>query len=446
MRGDDISLAAKTDNLICAVAERYMRSHRGSHFIQVASRKMRQLGSLLIEAKKHAKCGSLIKLLEPSNFDLLVRCTKTISKYDPINETYGAPSLAANMGTLLKDCIDVAQSILIQKGSNDSQALEKLRSLKELISNEWRYEVSTLANHDLQQKKWNKPSMIPLGEDLKLVNSYLNAEGAKYYHELTVDQKSKKAFSMLQELTYVMLIFLNRRRVGELQRMTVHSYVKYINNSSTDKEFDSFITEGERLLMNSFKRVVIRGKRNRGVPVLFTEQMVKYIDLLLKVRTSFVPKQNIYLFASMTSENCIAGSKVMYKHVRGAGAKNPASLTSTKLRKHLATMAQVINLSQQDLEQLANFMGHTSEIHNTYYRLPSDVYQTAKVSKLLLMCGEGRIAEFKGKSLDEIDLNLDIEDEESSDEEIQLLDEASTSQVEETEETQETEKVNLHLN
>nr|CAI5858513.1 unnamed protein product [Callosobruchus analis] len=91
-------------------------------------------------------------------------------------------------------------------------------------------------------------------------------------------------------------------------------------------------------------------------------------------------------------------------------------------------------------------MGHTSEIHNTYYRLPSDVYQTAKVSKLLLMCGEGRIAEFKGKSLDEIDLNLDIEDEESSDEEIQLLDEASTSQVEETEETQETEKVNLHLN
>ncbi|KAK9754233.1 hypothetical protein QE152_g1632 [Popillia japonica] len=414
MKPDSISLTAKADPLICEVARRYLKSHREKQFRLVASRKMRQLASLLLEMRKKGNIRNMLSALDPSNFDSLVHCTKVISRYNPETQAYGAPSLAANMGTLLKECVDVANLMLMRKTGTKPDDLQKLKLLKDLIISEWRYEVSTLAISDLQQKKWNKPSLIPLAEDLALLKTYLNSSSDMLMKKLQEDCRDITAFKKLQELTYVQLILLNRRRVGELQRMTVSTYIDNINNQSSG-EFDSCISESEKILMNSFKRVVIRGKRGRGVPVLFTDYMVKCTNLLLELRANFVQKENVHLFANLKSVNSINGSQVIYKIVRDAGVKNPLAITSTKLRKHLATMSQVINLSQQDLEQLASFMGHTSDIHKNYYRLPNDIYQTAKVSKLLLLSEKGQTSVFKGKALDEIDISLDIEEENDED-------------------------------
>ncbi|KAK9686933.1 hypothetical protein QE152_g36826 [Popillia japonica] len=467
MRADEISYTAKTDPLICAVARRYLRSHRDKQFRLVASRKMRQLAALLNEIKKKKPVKNLLQSLDPANFDIIVECTKIIARFDVKTATYGAPSLASHMGTELKDCIDVGYNMSLKLHHRETEEATKLKALKELITTEWRYEVSTLANNDLKQKQWNKPTLIPLAEDLTLVKKYLLAEAEKLRNALKYevstlannDLKQKqwnkptliplaedltlvkkyllaeaeklrnalnenphdlKAFRTLQEICYVQLLLLNRRRIGELQRMTVHSYTSNINNEKST-EFDNCISENERVLMKSFKRVVIRGKRGRGVPVLFTEEIVRTTNLLLKVRANFVQDDNIYLFANTTSSNSISGSTAIYTHVRRAGAKNPAALTSTKLRKHLATMSQVINLTEQDLEQLANFMGHTSEIHKSCYRLPNDLYQMAKVSKLLILNEKGEASKYKGKSLDEIEIDLNIvEDKGKSLDEIEI--------------------------
>lgn len=413
LRADQISLAAKTDKLICAVARRYLKSHRDKQFRVVASRKMRQLGALLIELRAELKVKSLFDVMTPKNFDALVHCTKKISKYNAETQTYGAPSLAANMGTLIKECIDAAYSLSLKSGISRDK-LEELKILKDLIITEWKYEVGTIANNNLQQNKWNKPSLIPLAQDLALIKAYLTTEAKKHVCTLEKEGNNQKAFKTLQEIVYVQLLLLNRRRVGELQRMTLLAYTSNITNE-TSSEFDSCVSESEKILMNSFKRVVIRGKRGRGVPVLFTEEMTNNTNLLIRLRDNFVDKYNLFLFANINSTTSINGASAVYKHVRLAGVQNAAAITSTKLRKHLATMSQIINLSPQDLEQLASFMGHTSATHMNFYRLPDDIYQTAKVSKLLLLSEKGQAAKFKGKQLDEIDINLEIEDEADSD-------------------------------
>ena len=41
------------------------------------------------------------------------------------------------------------------------------------------------------------------------------------------------------------------------------------------------------------------------------------------------------------------------------------------------------------------------------YKLPDDVFQTAKICKLLLMMEDGSAGAYKGKCLDEIDLDLE---------------------------------------
>ncbi|XP_045488680.1 uncharacterized protein LOC123690070 isoform X2 [Pieris rapae] len=66
-------------------------------------------------------------------------------------------------------------------------------------------------------------------------------------------------------------------------------------------------------------------------------------------------------------------------------------------------------MSENDMEQLATFMGHTNEVHKKSYRLPDDVYQTAKISKLLILMEDGKADAYKGKSLEEIDLDLNEE-------------------------------------
>lgn len=129
---------------------------------------------------------------------------------------------------------------------------------------------------------------------------------------------------------------------------------------------------------------------------------------LIKWKEIFQLQDNIYLFGIPGTDNPISGYNVMRKYAKLAlgDVKKAALLTSTKLRKHLGTIAQIFRMEKNDLEQLAQFMGHTEKSHAEWYRLPNDVYQTAKVSKLLMLCKEGReIEKFLGKSLSEINFD-----------------------------------------
>ncbi|KAG1937384.1 hypothetical protein F2P79_018232 [Pimephales promelas] len=112
------------------------------------------------------------------------------------------------------------------------------------------------------------------------------------------------------------------------------------------------------------------------------------------------------------------GSDCLRGFAKCCGAKCPKSLTSTRLRKHAATLSTVLNMTDTEMDQLANFLGHDIRIHREFYRLPEKTLQLAKISKVLMALEQGRLAEFHGKNLDEIGidpdekvLNSDEEDE-----------------------------------
>lgn len=87
----------------------------------------------------------------------------------------------------------------------------------------------------------------------------------------------------------------------------------------------------------------------------------------------------------------------MKKYATGCGAKKPNAITATKLRKRSATLTQILNMSESDIEQLATFMGHTVGVYRGSYRIPDDVYQTAKISKLLILMEKEEASQFKDK-------------------------------------------------
>ncbi|KAJ8956143.1 hypothetical protein NQ314_006769 [Rhamnusium bicolor] len=235
---------------------------------------------------------------------------------------------------------------------------------------------------------------------------------------LVENSSHKSEYRNLLEGIFCTVMIFNKRRVGELQRMTVLGFLKNYNNIPSS-EFERALTNSEKILYQSLKRIVIRGKRGRGVPVLFDKSTVESIEYLIAIRKNFDLAENTFLFGVPGTMNSISGYAVLRKHAKIALHDDQRALliTSTKLRKQLATITQIFKMEQNELEQLAKFMGHTGKTHAEYYRLPDDIYQTAKISKLLLLSKEGALEKFKGKKLEEIDIDVNVIEENGSDEE-----------------------------
>ncbi|KAI3354594.1 hypothetical protein L3Q82_019100, partial [Scortum barcoo] len=178
-----------------------------------------------------------------------------------------------------------------------------------------------------------------------------------------------------------------------------------------------------RSFANLFIRITIVGKRGRKVPVLLTPLMRESLDTLIEKREDCgVLKENGFLFALPHSVHYLRGSDCIRQFVHECDdIKNPKALTSTKLRKHIATLSTVLNLKTTELDQLADFLGHNIDVHRKHYRLPEGTLQLAKISKVLLALEQGQLGKYKGKSLDEIhiDLKETLDMEECSQEDVE---------------------------
>ena len=88
--------------------------------------------------------------------------------------------------------------------------------------------------------------------------------------------------------------------------------------------------------------------------------------------------------------------------------EKPETVTSTGLRKYVATVSQILDLQKNKLDWLARHLGHNISVHREHYRLHESTIDLAKVGKILTTVDEGKTRLWTGKSLDDIDLDKDI--------------------------------------
>ena len=90
--------------------------------------------------------------------------------------------------------------------------------------------------------------------------------------------------------------------------------------------------------------ISVPGKRTRPVPILLTDDLSKAMALLARKRSEVeVPKENVYFFAIPKTMTHIGYYSVLQKIAISAGLRQPRLLTTTRMRKHVATMAQVFS-------------------------------------------------------------------------------------------------------
>jgi len=180
----------------------------------------------------------------------------------------------------------------------------------------------------------------------------------------------------------------------------------------------------EQELCKRLDLVYVKGKRGNKCPILLTKETKEAIEVIIAKRSDVgVNEENHYIFGVPTrgslrylrGNDCIAAALT-----RCNGLKCPNGIKSTKLRKFVATVSQIVDLKENELDWLAKHMGHDINVHRQYYRLQESTLELAKVSKLLLAVDSGRASQFAGKKLDEIAVEdlpaeLDMEQEEIDD-------------------------------
>lgn len=374
MQADRISFNGKSDTLICQYAEDYLRKHKRPQIKHAVSNKIRELGRLLIPLQDIYGINDMLEALKPENFDKIVTAARIISGYDESTRTFKSPSLALHMRTSLLALCASAKSLLLKKDpvlpvEDHELALKNIKRTSELVSSNWKFAMGSLALKDLNEKNSTKPQTLPVTKDVILFRNYTNEIAESCMVNLRTNHEDLESFKKLTEAVLALTIVLNRKRVGDVQHTKLETYNQSLI-STNQEECLNALTQNERVLSTFFKRIITVGKGSKPVPILFSRTLQQYIDILLSIRkkTNFVPKENPYLFALTGTTKWVDGSRVLKKFAVNCGALNPETLTSSRLRKQIATVLQILNLNESEMEQVSKFMGHTKKTHEEFYR------------------------------------------------------------------------------
>ena len=238
--------------------------------------------------------------------------------------------------------------------------------------------------------------------------SYLSIE-INIYIEKLKDFKTHDNFSNLNKLVLTNLIVFNRRREGEVSRVKLETYTEKpdYDNLETDIHQQT-LSPIEKHLCKSYSYMSTIGKKYRRVPIVYPALIDEALKSLVENRhfCGILP-DNPFLFPNSVC-NHIRGCDVLRELVEKCELKHtlhkPSLIKSTLLRKHVATIAQILVLNGDDLGDLSNHLGHSEEVHKTFYRQQESVIEKTKITKMLELINTGTVAKYKGKSLVDVTL------------------------------------------
>lgn len=401
MQQDHVTSHIRSDEMICAYGDAlFAKKGREESQHRYFAQKLRELGRFMLAAKEIDKRAKTLKdICDPANFKLAIEADRHVSNYDVNKNEYGKPSTAVKIGFSLKGATEAWIGHCLM--DSDDKTEKAAKKFKELLESSWSIHVSTNAHSSLEQRRWGKEDTVPLTEDVITLQNYLRKVEDEAKAELT-ERVTTTAYRKLSESLLAQIIVFNKKREGEASRLTLETYLK-ADTGPVNKDIYETLSPVEKQMSHRLTRLVTRGKIGRKVPILLLERTKASLDFLVEKRREVgILEENPFLFARLSTITNLRGCDCLRRYAEESKAKNPELLRSTRLRKHVATLCQLLDLSNQELEQVACFMGHDIRVHCEYYRQTDKTFQVAKIGKLLFAMEHGAES-LKEKSLQTLD-------------------------------------------
>lgn len=397
LREDEVTNVVRYDELIILYANKMCDKYKNPRYFEMIRQRIRLIGRFLICIRKiDRNIESMSSMFDPKFCDSTSEAINEVARFNSETKSYGAPTVAVSIQTLLKQ---LGNMLIVQFIKNHDEVGQKnAKNYLKLLNQEVSTSINKTVMESQEQIRRKQKVLMPSMDDIRKLNEYLTSKRKEYYEKL-LRKFSSSAWTNLAEVTLTSIQVFNRRRAGEVERILIEDFK---NNErldiNTDKDLFESLSESSRKIAKKYIRFTIRGKLNRTVPVLLDTSMVKCVEILLEHRREArVKDNNPYVFG-------IPSVGKVFKYLRACtllrkfsvecGAEHPERLRGTKLRKHIATTCISLNLQQNDVKELSDFMGHHPIIHNRIYRqsMNNDIL---KMSKLL------EIAQGKENSGDE---------------------------------------------
>ncbi|CAL8266038.1 unnamed protein product [Lota lota] len=411
MNDDNIARVVRNDFGLLQFANSLYNKHgqdKSKH--EYIRQKIRELGRFLITLRKTRPDMSLEDAVKPIHFMDVIKAVKETAGFNKDQHTYRTPSLALKIGHSLLKVGEIFHCHALM--TEDTELAQCTKAFRKLYQTKWAEYISHTALCTISESKYNKPTKLPLTEDIQALTKHLQQHTESAFPALK-KEASEQNYHHLARLTLTQIILFNRRRVGEVSKMTLKNFLEK-DDSYAHQELG--LSAYEKSLCNHFTRVELKGKRERRVAVLLTPETKKALDLLIENRKECgVLDENQYLFARPRCMTHYRGHDCLKKFASECGARKPEYLRSTQLRKQVATTSQILNLKNNEMDQLADFLGHDIRVHREYYRLPEATVQVAKISKLLLALESGKLLELRGKGLDDLEDDGDDDSDDDDD-------------------------------
>ncbi|KAK0076194.1 hypothetical protein PV325_005761 [Microctonus aethiopoides] len=388
MHDDEVTRAIKYDELVILAGNQFCDNYTRDQHVELIRGHLRLLGRLKIAMiAKNPAIEQLGEMFDTNNYMILKEAIRDVAQYDSKKRVYGAPANASTLGTLIKKLGKIWNAQCTLK--EDWETQKKYQNFLSVFDYDFPTTINKKVIEEQINKRREKTEILPMKQDIKKLYDHLKqiCNEAVEKLERNFDYTT---WRNLAEACLILLQMFNRRRSGEIERLLITDYEKQESvDKNMNSEYLSKLSKKSREFAEKYVRITIRGKLNRTVPVLLDSVLVKYVNTILKHRfDAGVKPNNVYVFgvptATKMAKKYLRACPLMRKFSEQCDAVMPESLRGTKLRKHIATHTAMLGIEENQVDDLANFMGHHKNIHKDIYRVPVPFRDVTDVSQLLL--------------------------------------------------------------
>lgn len=354
------------------------------HYQKTYIRSKLRASSQLLQTSKSISSNitDLTSLFHVTNCKTVIESIRIMGKFDLKTKLFKSPGTASTTVTLINT---VGELLVTESMESDDQEIERNaeRFLK-LFKKKVKTHILKLVANSKAKARRGKKQNIPTTADVNKLTAYLESERTRCFSELS-QKYTYKNWVALSQLSLASILVFNRRRAGEIQNITITDF--NCREIIADLSDTLLATIPEEAKQEISSRMDIRGKLGRTVPALLKHSFEQCIQLLIRHRIDAgIPETNDFLYALPTQASRIRTVNVwtiMRSFATACGAENPSSLTGTNLRKHFASFCATKNLNDNDVSNLADFMGHHEKVHRDVYRQNPLAWQVSLMSSLL---------------------------------------------------------------
>ena len=365
---------------------------------------LRCLAKLLVEFRECSVKPSArsVELVMPENFDKLIQAAKAIAGYNGPRDIK-TPTTFLKLGFCIRNLAVVLRAVALRECADTN--IQKLRNFIELYETDWQIFASNArATHNAV--KANAPEELPVESDVKLFRAYVMNKMKELVKKIKENRFDVSDLRTLSKVTLARVMTFNARRGGEVSKLKLIHWAGVEDGRWKRRtDLNALDDPVEKILAERLQLCYLEGKKKKGaanalVPVLFTEETVEAIRLLIKHRNSTAPAEgNDYIFACgdlyLRGWDTLQGITKQIQNLR-----KPQLITPTRTRKLLATMLQLLDMNDAELTWLTNHFGHTKGVHKGWYRKEDSTIELTKVARVLVAVDGGEV--IKNKRIDDV--------------------------------------------